>query len=62
MANMSYCRFGNTERDLYDCYIANEMYVPENLSEEEKKARKRLIELCITIAREFDYELEEDYS
>lgn len=49
MANMSYCRFENTARDLQDCY--------DNLhdkltSEYEISARKRLIEICALILDE----------
>ena len=51
--NMSYCRFQNTVIDLYDCY---ENMMNENLSEEEEKARERLIELCEQIADEYGKE------
>ena len=51
MANMSYCRFGNTLRDLRDC--------SENMdkaqSESEKKARRRLVILCQEIAADYGY-------
>lgn len=52
MPNMNYCRFGNTANDLEDCYEHMEDSV-EELSEFEKKARTKLIDLCIDIA--FDY-------
>ena len=42
MANMSYCRFRNTLSDLYDC-SAN---FDEAESEEEVKAREKLLKLC----------------
>ena len=42
MANMSYCRFQNTLRDLRDCAE----FFDDVESEEEKKARERLIKLC----------------
>lgn len=42
MSNMSYCRFQNTLQDLRDCYEAG----VDGLSEDEKKAAKRLIKLC----------------
>ena len=48
--NMSYCRFQNTVIDLDDCY---ENMMNENLSEEEEKARERLIDLCEQIADEY---------
>jgi hypothetical protein len=58
MANMSYCRFQNTYRDLIDCY--------DNLndslrSESEKLYRARLVELCQSIVDEFNPEEEEDF-
>ena len=42
MPNMSYCRFQNTFRDLREC--ADNFDEAE--SEEEKKARERLLKLC----------------
>jgi hypothetical protein len=43
MSNMSYCRFQNTLPDLEDC----EEHITDNdLSEEEEKAKKRLVETC----------------
>lgn len=51
--NMSYCRFENTAKDLRDCYEN----MDNGLSESEKKARERLIRLCIYIARDYGYEL-----
>lgn len=53
MANMSYCRFQNTLSDLIDCENSEGMYDPEVLSDEEKVARRRLVNLCKTIAEEF---------
>ena len=49
MANMSYCRFENTLRDLQDCYANMD---GDDLSKSEFYARKRMIELCINIACE----------
>ena len=43
MANMSYCRYGNTLEDLKDCY---RNLLSDELSEDESKSRKELIELC----------------
>lgn len=51
--NMSYCRFYNTLQDLKDCYY-NIEYV-EDMSDEEKRARKQLIQLCCDIAEDSDY-------
>ena len=42
MANMSYCRFQNTRRDLQDCIDALDNY--EELSMEEFKACKHMLE------------------
>ena len=48
MSNMSYCRFQNTLRDLEDCVEA--MYDIdgnfEELSPEEARAAKALLDLC----------------
>ena len=50
MANMSYCRFQNTLTDLNDCRdVINDV---EDLSDEEKRARKWLIETCKDIIAE----------
>lgn len=51
--NMSYCRFYNTLQDLKDCYYNIEDV--ENMSFEEKRARKQLIEICMDIADNADY-------
>jgi len=49
MSNMSYCRFENTLHDLRDCW-ENFEDPQDELSESEKKARKKLVELCREIA------------
>lgn len=51
--NLSYCRFYNTLQDLKDCYYNIEDV--ENMSFEEKRARKQLIEICMDIADNADY-------
>lgn len=51
--NMSYCRFYNTLQDLKDCYYNIEDV--EDMSLEEKRARKQLIEICMDIADNADY-------
>ena len=51
MGNMSYCRFQNTLGDLRDCKEA--MDDGDELSADEAKAKKALIELCADIAREY---------
>ena len=53
MGNMSYCRFQNTFCDLRDCYES----MDEEISDEEKEARQRLIKLCIRIASEYHDEV-----
>lgn len=63
MSNMSYCRFRNTLTDLRDCQDALWDDVGE-LSLEEKRAAKRLIEICQEIAESAEngdyFELVED--
>ena len=54
MTNMSYCRFRNTVLDLRDCY---ENMEEEPASEEEKKARLRLIKRCCEVADAYGYEV-----
>lgn len=51
MANMGYCRFQNTLSDLRDC---QENLWDEDLSDEEERARKALVALCVDIAGETD--------
>ena len=61
MANMSYCRFQNTYNDLIDCSVN---LFDEDMSDNEKMARKSLIELCKEIVEHFEFnnfgELEDD--
>jgi hypothetical protein len=51
MSNMSYCRFQNTLKDLRDCLEV--LGCDGELSEEEKKAKEKLIRLCVDIACDF---------
>lgn len=51
MANMSYCRFQNTLRDLRDCY-ENWPNDEKDLSEGERKAKNRLLKLCKEISED----------
>ena len=46
MANMSYCRFENTYRDLQDCLNALNNYGPDNLSDSELKFAKMMMQTC----------------
>lgn len=57
MSNMGYCRFQNTLPDLRDC--ADYLDPDEELSEEESRARKRLVKLCIQIATSYGEDYEE---
>jgi hypothetical protein len=50
MANMSYCRFENTLRDLRDCFHNMDS---DDLSQSEFYARKHMIELCMSIACDY---------
>ena len=57
MANMSYCRFENTFRDLEDCSIN----LNNVSSESEKRYREKLVELCKEIIEEYEFvKLNED--
>jgi hypothetical protein len=56
MGNMSYCRFQNTELDLRDCYHSMVEDDGDELSDDEQKAKKRLMELCEKIIDEFGEE------
>jgi hypothetical protein len=57
--NMSYCRFHNTVEDLQDCY---DNLDDHDLSEEETRARLRLIKLCQQIVADAEWSglIEED--
>jgi hypothetical protein len=54
--NMSYCRFQNTLAALRECEEAlSDSGDPlADLSEEERKAAKRLFKLCRSLADDFD--------
>ena len=47
MANMSYCQFENTLKDLKQCYRS--MVNDDKLSESEQQAKDELIKLCLVI-------------
>jgi len=62
MANMSYCRFENTLRDLEDCEEAlNNIYdeVGE-MSDRERNSMLALVKLCKTISDDWDEDTVED--
>ena len=55
MANMSYCRFENTLPDLKDC---QESMDEELNSQEEIRARRSLIRVCVSIAEDYGHEVD----
>lgn len=57
MANMSYCRFENTFRDLSECYDFLSYNDIDKLSESEKKYALNLIKLCSDISEDFLHEI-----
>jgi hypothetical protein len=59
MANMAYCRFQNTFRDLEDCDNSLENKPFSELSESEQKFALYLIELCGEIFENNSYLLKE---
>ncbi len=59
MANMSYCRFENTLRDLQDCLHHMNDEDDEDMSASEREARRELILLCGRIAERCSDLLEE---
>ena len=58
MANMSYCRFENTLRDLQDCYANMDN---DDLSKSEFYMRRRMVELCINIVERYDELVNEEF-
>lgn len=59
MANMSYCRFENTSRDLEDCVDAIHNGKIYNLNNYERKGLIRLVELATEIVEDLSYDIEE---
>jgi len=63
MANMSYCRFRNTEQDLRDCINAIDPELRDEdfeLSMEEEKAARRMIKMMLDFLYWADI-IEEDW-
>ena len=58
MANMSYCRFENTLLDLKDCY---DNMNSDDLSRSEFYMRQYMVELCMSIASEYVYLLDQEF-
>ena len=50
MANMSYCRFENTYRDLLDCYHN----MNNDKSDDEQAYMRRLVDVCKDIVDEYE--------
>ena len=59
MANMSYCRFENTSRDLEDCIDAIHNGKIYGLNQYERKGLIRLVELATEIVEDLSYDIEE---
>jgi hypothetical protein len=56
VANMSYCRFQNTLSDLRDCEEAlGDIASFAELSADEARAARKLIETCGSIVADFGY-------
>lgn len=62
MANMSYCRFENTLRDLQDCEYALDNIYDEvgEMSDRERNSMLDLVKLCKTISDNWDEDTVED--
>lgn len=58
MANMSYCRFENTLSDLEDCY--ENWDGRDELSHDEERAKKRLLQVCQNIVGDYGEEEEDE--
>lgn len=50
MANMDYCKFENTYRDLVDCHSS----INEKLSDREHKYRVMLLDICTNMIEKYD--------
>ena len=62
MANMSYCRFENTLRDLQDCEYALDNIYDEvgEMSDRERNSMLAFVKLCKTISDNWDEDTVED--
>jgi len=54
MSNMSYCQFENTLSDLRDCEEWLNEHQPDELSDTELKAFRRLVARCKRIAENYE--------
>jgi hypothetical protein len=59
MANMSYCRFQNTYRDLQDCVNALNDNGADTLSDDELAAARMMMQLCDHMQSFYDEVLDE---
>lgn len=57
---MVYCEFENTLAALWQCYESLQLKPFSELSFTEKGARNDLVELCKSIAKQFEKELEKE--
>lgn len=55
MSNMSYCRFQNTQQDFADCL---EHIKDAGLSEDEKRARVRLVQAAMEMLQEIGLDVQ----
>lgn len=53
MGNMDYCKFENTLEDMGQCYEGIDDVA--EMSNTERKAREKMIKLCIDIALDYGY-------
>lgn len=58
MANMSYCRFRNTLNDLRDC---ENNFHEDDLSDDEYRARHKMIHTMINMLEAIGVEINADY-
>lgn len=64
MSNMNYCRFQNTYQDLYDCYENDpkNIWFDEEFSENEAKARDKMIKLMKVYLEDMWYTITKEES
>jgi hypothetical protein len=58
VANMSYCRFSNTAKDLRDCL--DKMDSTRDLGDDEAEARLRITRMAVEIARDYGHGIRQD--
>ena len=60
MANMSYCRFENTYRDLVDCLRALSGSGADSLSDSELQYANMMMQVCEDIVHNYDDEVKDE--